>query len=196
MKKTLKSTFLIGLGVILPIAILAFFFTWVINGFNGLLGPLITLIAEALGTNFGLVSVISFIAILVVCYFVGLFVRTRVGNFIHNKLEKWILKRVPGYKILREAISQFTSKDESPFKNPVFIYPFGNDTKLLGFASDVPEDSKASITVFVPTSPNPTSGMIYLVPANVVEFIDANFEEVMKIIISGGMGASSLNIKE
>ena len=130
------------------------------------------------------------------CFFLGLLIRTKVGVFIHTKLEDIILRRIPGYKLVRDSITPFLSrKKNAVFDKPALVRPYGNGTMMTGFVTDVSEKD-GTCTAFVPTSPNPTSGLVYHLKSEDVIYLDASFEDVMKTIIAGGARSSQLKRKE
>jgi uncharacterized membrane protein len=71
--------------------------------------------------------------ILAVCFAVGLMVKTRVGQFIQEKLEKRILQLAPGYPTIKAVIIQLIGKKMSPFSSVVLVRPSENDTLLAAF---------------------------------------------------------------
>ena len=60
---------------------------------------------------------------------------------------------------------------------------------MIGFVTrrDVAEDGTANVAVFVPTSPNPTTGLVFFFPEEVVEYLDMTPENAFKVIISLGI---------
>jgi len=67
---------------------------------------------------------------------------------------------------------------------------YSNDTLMTAFVTD--EHSDGSFSVFVPTGPNPTSGLIYYLKGEWVHLIDVPVEDDMRSIISCGAGSARL----
>ena len=105
-------------------------------------------------------------------------------------MEREILKRIPGYRILREIVEVFTGGKELPFSSVVLVKPFDNDTYMTGFITQ--RHLGDYVTVFVPTGPNPTSGNIYhLLEKDVIE-LNEKVEQGIKSVIGCGTGSRSL----
>jgi uncharacterized membrane protein len=106
-----------------------------------------------------------------------------------------ILKRIPILRTIYSAIVQmtetFTSSD-SEKKNVVLVEYPRKGSWAVGFATkeNVGEISNKTkqklINVFIPTTPNPTSGFLLMFPKDEVIYLDLTFEEASKFIISAG----------
>lgn len=122
-----------------------------------------------------------------------LLVRTRLGTWLYALIESRLLRRAPGYSMIKETIAQFLGKKQMPFSSVALVKIFGNDTLASAFVTDTHEDG--SYTVFVPTGPNPTSGAIYHLQAENVFPVAVSVEDAMRSIISCGAGSSVLIAK-
>jgi uncharacterized membrane protein len=92
--------------------------------------------------------------------------------------------------MVKETVNQFLGKKESPFSSVALVQIFENDTKVTGFITD--RHDNGTITVFVPTGPNPTSGFIYHLDAEYVHPVDVSVEDAMRSVISCGAGSGAL----
>ena len=106
-----------------------------------------------------------------------------------------ILKRIPILRTFYAAIGQMTetfTKTDKEKKNVVLVEYPRKGSWAVGFATE--ENSgeirnklkKDLINVFVPTTPNPTSGFLLMFPKDEVIYLDLTFEEASKFIISAG----------
>jgi uncharacterized membrane protein len=190
--KSFVSTCLLGgILVLLPIAIFAFIVQWLFEAITSIIEPLTRVVAEQFGLPPNILSHLVVIAILLAaCFMVGLFVRTRLGSLLYTLVEESVLKRAPGYSLIKETVVHFIGKKESPFASVALAQIFGNDTLVSAFVTDRHEDG--TVTVFVPTGPNPTSGNIYHLQARFVHPVDVPVEEAMRAIISCGAGSGPL----
>ena len=109
---------------------------------------------------------------------------------MYNAIEKNLLKKFPGYKLIKETVLQLLGNKNSPFSSVVLVNIFENETRVTAFITE--EHADGSFTVFVPTGPNPTSGNIYHVKKQYVTKTDADVEDAMKSIISCGAGSSKI----
>ncbi|UCD50206.1 MAG: DUF502 domain-containing protein [Phycisphaerales bacterium] len=194
LREFIKSTLIGGLLVLLPLGISAYVLVWIFNLVAGAISPLTKIVMETSPAQ-GLVADIVAIGLLIwVCFLVGMLVRTRLGRWGYLALESKLLKRAPGYSMIKETVTHFLGKDkQSPFSSVALARLFGNDTLVSVFVTDTHDDG--SYTVFMPTGPNPTSGNIYHLPGENVIPVDVPVEDTMRSIISCGAGSSALIAK-
>ena len=111
-----------------------------------------------------------------------------------------VLKRIPILRTIYSAIGQMTetfTKNDSVKKNVVLVEYPRKGSWAVGFATkeNVGEISnktkKKLINVFVPTTPNPTSGFLLMFPKEEVIYLDLTFEEASKFIVSAGTSEPS-----
>ena len=134
--------------------------------------------------------------------FMSLFLITLIGwlslSFIGKRLLvlfNKILKKIPILRTIYSAIVQMTetfTKSEGNKKNVVLVEYPRKGTWAVGFATKensgeiTRKTNKKLINVFVPTTPNPTSGFLLLFPKEEVIYLDLTFEEASKFIVSAG----------
>lgn len=193
-KTFLRTTILGGVIVILPTIILVFAFKWLFSLVYRAIEPLINLVINF--TNFPEqydepIAVAIVLAVIILgCFIVGLIVRTRLGQWVYHGFESSVLSKAPGYKMVKETVNQFLGKKESPFASVALVRIFENDTKVTAFITDRHEDG--TVTVFVPTGPNPTSGFIYHLNEQYVHPVNVSVEDAMRSVISCGAGSDKL----
>ncbi len=121
-------------------------------------------------------------------------------NFAGRRLINWsenILDRIPLVRSIYSAVKQVTvtilSTDNDTFNEVLLIqYPRKGVWTLCFKTGDSPKSfeqvtEKELITVFVPTTPNPTSGFILFVPRSEVKKIDLDVEDALKLVMSLGV---------
>jgi len=106
-----------------------------------------------------------------------------------------ILKKIPILRTIYSAIGQmtesFTNKSDNKKSVVLIEYP-KKGSWAVGFATKEnkgeisKKTSKELINVFVPTTPNPTSGFLLMFPKDEVIYLDMTFEEASKFIVSAG----------
>jgi uncharacterized membrane protein len=191
LKEFLKTSLLGGVVVILPVAILVSVTIWVFNLITGWISPLTRLLIKDLQLNVFIAESLSIILILATCFFVGMLVRTRLGDLLYRVLETRILKLAPGYSMIKETVLQlFGNRKDSPFSSVALAQIFCNSTMVTCFITDTHDDG--SFTVFVPTGPNPTSGLIYHLEGKYVQPVDVPVQDAMRSVISCGAGSRNL----
>ena len=106
-----------------------------------------------------------------------------------------ILKKIPILRTIYSAIGQMTetfTKSDKGKKNVVLVEYPRKGSWAVGFATkensgEITEKiNKKLINVFVPTTPNPTSGFLLMFPEDEVIYLDLTFEEASKFIVSAG----------
>lgn len=190
-RKFLWTTLIGGVVALAPLTLIILLFRWVINLIGRNLTPLVDRLLQDPDPDplfkFTL-YVLTLIAILLFFFIIGIIVRTRMVVFL-SKAEDIYLKRIPGYKMAKETIQQFFGKNRSFFKEVVLVDIFNSGTLMTGF---ITADQGETITVFVPTGPNPTSGNIYHMQKDKVIKTGASVDNGMKSIISCGAGSEEI----
>ena len=124
-------------------------------------------------------------------------------SFIGKRILKVIddlFKRIPVLRTIYSAILQmtetFSNKDSNDKKSVVLIEYPRKGVWAVGFATKEnktemsEKTNKKLINVFVPTTPNPTSGFLLMFPADEVIYLNMTFEEASKFIVSAGTSSS------
>ena len=186
-----RTTLIGGVVALAPLTLIILLFRWVINVIGRNLTPLVDKMLQDPDPDpffkFAL-YVITFTAILLFFFIIGIIVRTRLSVFL-NRAEDMYLLKIPGYKLAKETVQQFFGKNRSFFREVVLVDIFNSGTLMTGFITD---DQGEVITVFVPTGPNPTSGNIYHMPRERVVKTGASVDNGMKSIISCGAGSKEV----
>lgn len=185
-----KTSLLGGTVVILPVAILAFVFVWVFNLITNIIQPLTNVVLVRSQVPEISADILVIVIIIMACFIIGVFVKTRLGELVLGILENRILKIAPGYSMIKETVAQLLGRKESPFSKVALARIFQNDTLVSAFITDNHPDG--SYTIFVPTGPNPTSGNIYHLKGEYVHPVKVSVEYTMRSIISCGAGSTKL----
>ena len=191
LKHFLKTSLLGGVVVILPVAILVSVSAWIFDLITSWIQPLTKIVIKDSQINEFIAETLVIILIITICSFVGVLVRTRLGGFFYNQVESRVLRLAPGYSMIKETVLQlFGSRKDSPFSSVALAQIFCNSTMATCFITDTHEDG--SYTVFVPTGPNPTSGLIYHLQGKYVHPVPIPVQDAMRSIISCGSGSRKL----
>ena len=106
-----------------------------------------------------------------------------------------ILKKIPILRTIYSAIGQMTetfTQKKGKKKSVVLVEYPRKGSWAVGFATKentgeiTKKTNKKLINVFVPTTPNPTSGFLLMFPKDEVKYLDMTFEEASKFIVSAG----------
>ena len=109
-KNFIVATLIGGIAVVLPATLLAFLFKWLYKVIIGIIRPVTMLVFAKSNIQVIFADIIVVAIILLACFAVGMIVKTRLGVFIQESLDDYILKFVPGYSIIKETILQFMGK--------------------------------------------------------------------------------------
>ncbi|MBN1758613.1 MAG: DUF502 domain-containing protein [Chitinispirillaceae bacterium] len=194
------ALFIQGLLALLPlivsINVMLFAFSFVEGMAVRLLGILPATVATMQFIRFGIQLVLMGLLFISVMFF-GMVVRTMIGS----TLMKWIdgfFGKVPGlntiYFSTRQVVDVFRSGKKQFFTSPVLVeYPstgiwsIGFNTGELVMKENGFSDSKVRFTIFIPTTPNPTSGFLAVMTEDKIRKLDISIEEAIKMILTGGM---------
>ena len=133
-------------------------------------------------------TLIGFAAFALAIIIVGMFTRNLIGMAFFRLVERFFA-RIPVIKSVFSATKQlsevFLQDRRTAFKEVVlFQYP-REGIYSIGFVTR-DEADEPLVNVFLPTTPNPTSGYLLLVPREDVRILDVQVEEAIKLIVSGG----------
>ena len=186
----LRNYFFTGVIVLIPIG-----FTLYLS--KSLINLSTKLVPSGLNPNTYLPYSIPGIEIVLTIFFI-----TIVGGLSLSFLGKKFLqivddlfKRIPILRTIYSALGQMTDSfrnQESSKKSVVLIEYPRKDTWAVGFATKKNEGeikdktNRELINVFVPTTPNPTSGFLLMFPKEDLIYLDMTFEEASKFIVSAG----------
>jgi|Deesub1362A_J573_1020465.scaffolds.fasta_scaffold00057_106 uncharacterized membrane protein len=184
-----RTYFFTGLAIFIPL-VATVYVVWIgFNFFDGLMKPLVKPIA-------GDVPGVSLIVTIIMIIILGAFGRITIGAKIMNFLETTLL-RIPVvstiYYAVREASALVLKQEERGYKAVVLVEYPRKGSYVIGFStsSTIEEIQKKTekevINVYVPTTPNPTSGFLLMLPKEDIVPLDMTIEEAFKIIMSGGL---------
>ena len=188
--KRIRNYFIAGLAVLIPLVGSLYVFWLIFSFLDGLLSSLIT---DFYGRPLpGLGFILTILFTLLVGYLTSNFLGKKILELVdHIFFRIPLLRNV--YSSFKQIVDSFMQQNKTAFKKVVMIEYPRKGLFVLGFLTgesrgEVQENTRAdTVNVFVPTSPNPTSGMLVLVPRQEVIFLKMSVEEGLKLIISGGV---------
>lgn len=194
-----RDNFIAGIVVILPLVVTLWLLAALYHAINdGILNPLIKYFRPYI-TNIYVeygARTIVFLLLLAFVVLMGLATRILVIRKFFSAGEK-LFFRIPMvgkvYVTMRQMSKAFLGERKGIFKTPVLVeYPRKGIYSIGFLTSDSKGEiqrrtDKKLINIFVPTTPNPTSGMLLMVPEDEIIALNMSVEEAMKLVISGGM---------
>ena len=198
-KKDVRRRMLTGLLLILPVYVTYFVVKFLFAFVGGTLSPVIKKILQFYGVALPKSSldefVITFLGLILTfisLYFIGIFAANFVGKSIINYFEN-LLTKTPIIKNIYSSVKQIIHSVSLPgkqaFKRVVLVDFPKEGTKSIGFVTGATQynNEKKFITVFIPTTPNPTTGFLIFVTENDVMDSNLSVEEAFKTLFSGGV---------
>tara|TARA_B100000029_G_C17179074_1_gene816252 strand:- start:114 stop:728 length:615 start_codon:yes stop_codon:yes gene_type:complete len=185
-----RNYFITGVVVLIPIGITVYLTLFVINISSRILPKEINPNHYLPYDIPGLEILISIIVITLI----GALSLSFIGRKILNLFEN-LLKKIPILRTIYSAITQMTetfTKSEGNKKNVVLVEYPRKGSWAVGFATKENEGEISNktkrdlVNVFIPTTPNPTSGFLLMFPKEEVIYLDLSFEEASRFIVSAG----------
>jgi uncharacterized membrane protein len=187
----LRAAFLGGVAIIIPLALTIWFFRALLNAIDGIFSPLLE---EWIGRH---IPGLGFLAMLVIILLVGLFTRNLVGRLLFGWFEG-LLQSIPFVRSVYSAVKDLVSAFALDGKGKTFrqvvmleyprkgLYTIGFVTNEMSYVG--PDQEKAAfLNVYIPNPPNPTSGLLILVPPAEAIPLALTIEQGLKLVLSGGI---------
>jgi len=198
-KRRLRNVFITGLLVTLPIAFTVFILNFLFKTLDNWLSPMFTKLLIFAGApippDFRLPG-LGVIMTLLVIFLIGVFTKNIFGAKL---VEVWetIVEKIPVarsiYTGAKQVVSTIAQTDTKAFRKVVMIEFPRRGVYSLGFVTNETRGEVQALTeedlinVFVPTTPNPTSGFLVFVAKEDVTELTMTVEEALKFIISCGI---------
>mgnify|MGYP001262479132 FL=1 len=186
----LRNNFIAGVVVLIPIGITVYLTLFIIKISSKIL-------PKELNPNHYLpynIPGVEIIISIILITFIGWLSLSIIGKKLLEIFNN-ILKRIPILRTIYSAFEQMLeifNKSDRNTKNVVLVEYPRKGSWAVGFAtkenkSEISHKSKQNlINVFVPTTPNPTSGFLLMFPKEEVIYLDMSFEEASRFIVSAG----------
>jgi uncharacterized membrane protein len=191
----MRKYFITGLLILVPLAITA----WVLNIIIGTMDQSLLIVPERWQPRtligFDIPGLGTILTVLIV-FVTGLLTNNLVGNFVVRQWEK-LLHRIPVVSSLYGSVKQVSdtlfSDSGNAFRKAVLVpYPHAG-SRTIAFLTGAPATEVQKhldgeyISVYVPTTPNPTSGFFLMMPKKDVTELDMSVDAALKYIVSMGV---------
>ena len=201
----MKKYLIAGLLVWLPLAITVAVLSWLLGAMDGLFAWVLHLLLNVLpesakGVVAALISVpgLGVIVVLLALLLTGVFAANVIGNWA---VHRWhaLMNRVPIVKSIYSSVKQvsdtlFSSSGEA-FREAVLVQYPRQGAWTIAFVTGMPGGEVVGhlpedcVSVYVPTTPNPTSGFFLMLPRADVVALKMSVDEALKYVISMGVVA-------
>jgi uncharacterized membrane protein len=187
MKQALVFTtraLLAGVLIIVPIYLAILLLLKGMKSLVNLVHPVALLVPDWIPAE----NLLSLLLVLLICFLVGVAVRTRPGLAVRDQIEKTFFERIPGYSLFRGLTQQIAGQSRENMWKPAL---FESDEALLP-AFIIEEFADGRYTVFVPSIPTPLAGAVYVLDPSRVHPLDVPFTEALKAVSRWGAGSKDL----
>ena len=206
--KRLKSRFFAGVLALAPVLVTLWLAGFLYLKLTSWAVRLVQHFAPELHSLFWVQQAIrvgALLLIIIVLLLVGEFMSYKMGRIAARFME-WLLLKVPilrsVYVTSRQIGEALWTPKGNMFRKVVMIEYPRKGIYTMGFLTNENDDDfelsqktkKDLLSIFVPTTPNPTSGFLLFVPRKDCQFLDMKVSEGMKLVISGGVGKNSNHI--
>ena len=192
----IKNYFLTGVLVSAPVFITFWIVFSLVKFFDQLITPLIPFY---INPNYYLptdVPGLGLIVLVVLLVFIGFVTASFFGSLILRKTESLITK-IPlikaFYKTIKQIIETIFKNNSNAFRDVVLLEYPRKGLWVLGFTTGEAKGviknkiNQKLVNVFVPTTPNPTSGFLLMVPKSQLKYLNSKVDDAIKTIVSAGI---------
>jgi uncharacterized membrane protein len=180
-----KSTLIGGLLVVVPIYFSVLLLAKALAGLVKLFAPITAMLPESLQ---GLRGPVAVLIVVVLCFAIGLALRTRLGTRLFRAFERRVLEKIPGFGVLRGAVRRVSGRSDDAMFQPVLV----EIEEALTPAFIVEELEDGRCVVLVPSVPTPAAGSLYILTRDRVHWVDVPITEAIAVITKWGAGTSKL----
>ncbi len=196
-KRNIRNKLLTGLLIILPIYVTIFVIKFLFKVIGGELLPIIKrLFKHDLQLPEQIINpllvTVGIFATFVALYFIGMFASNFLGKWIIAFYER-IISNTPVVKNIysssKQVIKTFSSSPKSSFKRVVIVEYPRREMNVVGFVtgSIVNKSGLKLTSIFIPTTPNPTSGFLVFLKDSEIAESNMSVEEAIKLVVSAGI---------
>jgi uncharacterized membrane protein len=191
---SLRNAFFSGLFLIAPLAATWIVFSWLVSQIGGTFRPYFFYFVPTSRLD-GLWNILAAIIVIGLITAIGYASRYVFGKYFGTVAERFV-QSIPGvgavYHSVKEIVDTFNAKDRHGFSKVVLVEFPRKGAYTIGFLTSESrgeiqaKTSETLVSVFVPTTPNPTGGYIIFVPRHELVELEMSAGDAMKLIISGG----------
>ncbi|MBC8554541.1 MAG: DUF502 domain-containing protein, partial [Candidatus Brocadiales bacterium] len=198
LKKNTRRKMIAGLLVVLPVFVTFFVIKFLFTMIGGILSPVVVKAVGFFGFSPNskidefIITSVAFVLTFAALYFIGVIATNFLGKVVINFFES-IVHNVPiiknVYTSSKKLIDIISLPSRQSFKRVVIVEYPRVGMKAFAFVTGnlKTKDGTELSSIFIPTTPNPTSGFLIYLPGQDIEETDLSIEEGMKLIVSGGI---------
>ncbi|MDD5039069.1 MAG: DUF502 domain-containing protein [Dehalococcoidales bacterium] len=181
----LKSHFITGILVLVPVGVTIFVLVWLFRAIDNILQPIIRNYWSHAVPGVGIVATV------VIIYLIGVIASNFIGKKLINYGES-MLGRVPLvrqlYSGVKQILESFSMSGKTGFMQVVLVEFPSKGMRAIGFVTNEMYQNPGGklLSVFIPTSPNPTTGFLQIVREEDVIRTKMSVDDAIKMVVSAG----------
>jgi uncharacterized membrane protein len=184
LRKSVVQPLVVGFLFLVPVYLAILLLLKAMKSVGRLVQPLVRLLPESVPAE----PVISLLLMLMLCILVGLLLGTKFGQARRTWMESSLFQKIPGYEVVRSMTRQLTGQGQGSEWKPALAEI--EDALVPAFIVEELDDGR--FTVFVPSSPTPLAGAIYIFDPERVHPLNVPFTQAVKIVTRWGSGSKAL----
>jgi uncharacterized membrane protein len=173
-----------GMLVLAPIYLAALLLLKAMKSLSAFVRPLAKLLPEWLPAD----RIFSLLLVMIICFLIGITVRTRRGRAAWGRMENALFQKIPGYTVVRGFTQQLAGDTQGESWKPALAEI--EDALVPAFIIEEFEDGL--FTVFVPSVPTALSGAVYILSQDRVHRVNVPIAHVIKAVSRWGSGSKDL----
>jgi uncharacterized membrane protein len=182
------TTILGGVLFLTPVVVLALILGKAYDWARRALQPVAALIPDRFASGPTMTAILTVFVLALACFLAGLLAQTLLAQKIVGGLEAAVLSKIPGYEYLKQAGTSVLGLGEME-EHPLVLVQIG-DAWRIGVQTDAGKDGL--VAVFVPNSPNPMSGSVFIVAAERVRPVGVPLASAIASLRRCGTGSGAL----
>ena len=173
-----------GLLIVVPVYLALLVLLKAMQSLVGVVRPIAALLPDWVPAE----DLLALLLVLILCFLVGVAVRTPIGRAARERVEKSLFQRIPGYAVFRGLAQQLSGESRDSAWKPALVEI--EDALVPGFIIEELEDGQ--LTVFVPSIPTPLAGAVYILRRERVHALDIPFTSAIQVVSKWGSGSKAL----
>jgi uncharacterized membrane protein len=182
--QSLVRTLVAGVVILAPIYVALLLLLKAMKSLEKIVRPLTRLLPAWFAGE----AVVSLCIVLILCFLVGLALRTGIGRAAQAWIENSILQKIPGYSVFRGITKQLAGENLDSSWKPALVEI--EEALVPAFIVEEIEDGR--FTVFVPSVPTPMAGTVYILTPERVHPLKIPFTHAVKAVTRWGSGSKEL----
>jgi uncharacterized membrane protein len=177
-----------GAFFLVPILLLVVLAREAVKALEAATKPVTQLVGAESVFGIALAEIIAIALLAVLCFAAGLFAGTRVGASLGARIERLILRRIPGFTLIKSMGQGLVGEHDASEVRAALAWI--EESWVLAFIME--RHGNGLNTVFVPSAPTPVAGSIYYLPDERIKLLDVPVQSAMACITRLGIGSREL----